>query len=121
MIFLFYTVLLLLFLMTTMFKGLRILSHTLGWEDYNTKIFFFGYFSVCASFIIVLELFITHIIFISKGVTTIEYRGNIMEFLNTEGNIFWDNLIEIMGKNRSYIGWLWPSSKIIYINLFIFI
>ena len=80
-----------------------------GWIDTRCKIITISSVLILIIFISVADLFIIHLTFIARGVTTIENSGNIIENLCSEDNkkSCWENIKEIMGDNPLY--WLIPT------------
>jgi hypothetical protein len=105
-IFLFFTILTLAYTTITMIDGL-ILYYTIhGWQDTTCKIVTISFVILVLFFLSVLELFISHMMYISRGVTTIEYEGHNGNI--DKGGSFYSNLKEVFRK-ENVLYWLWPS------------
>jgi hypothetical protein len=111
MTFLFYSNFLLLYVFIIWIDMLIHYYSHYGWVDYRCKILTISSLLILISFISVADLFIIHLTFLARGVTTIENSGNIIENLCSEDSkkSCWENFKDIMGDNPIY--WLFPKGK----------
>lgn len=109
-VFLFYATCISLFLACTWIDAIQHYFVNYGWENTNCKIITISSIIVIMILISVVDLFIIHLSFISKGVTTIENQGNLVENLSSEDNkkSCWQNMKEVMGDNPC--NWFLPKS-----------
>jgi hypothetical protein len=109
--FLFYTILTIAYTVLTMLDGVRFYFVIYGWENRSTQVFTLSFLLLAFAFISIFELFISHMIYISRGATTIEYEGYNGNVSNNKS--FYTNLREIF-KADNPLCWLWPSCNDIY-------
>lgn len=130
MVFVFYSTFTLLFLITTMIDGISFYldSTNYGFQTKECKIFLVTLILLIVGFFSVSELFITHLLYISKGVTTIEDKSVSMmdQLINHSHQIknpkntgtgneslqnrgFVENMKEMCGMNTC--GWICPATQ----------
>ncbi len=118
LVFVFFSTIILLFIMLTMIDGISFYLDKMnyGIETINCKVFLFTFVLIIIAFISVGELLITHLLFILKGVTTIEDKSrNMMDQIVGKDNPdkpdvgFMYQMMEIFGRNCCK--WFMPISK----------
>lgn len=111
MTFLFYSNFLLLYIFIIWIDMLIHYYSNYGWIDTKCKIITISSILIVVAFISVADLFIIHLTFLARGVTTIENSGNIIENLCSEDNkkSCWENIKDIMGENPLF--WFIPTGK----------
>jgi hypothetical protein len=121
MVFVFYSTITLLFLIVTMLDGISFYldNNNYGLSTIECKVFLFTLIILLIGFGSVGELFITHLLYVAKGVTTIEDKSkSMMDQLINHANVnkgFLESMKEIFGNNAC--GWMLPTS-IIFLLLF---
>ncbi len=104
-VFLLFSLLLLLFVLTTCIEGLIIFINTFGWETAYCKIFGLSLFMIFLIFVAVLDLFVFHVEILLKGVTTVENKLNS----KTSSKSCHDSMEESFGEGS--LCWFCPKSK----------
>lgn len=111
MIFLFYSNSLFFFIFITMLEGVKIILKTETLSGITLTALLIILILSCIGWISVMELYVTHLYFISNGVTTKEDRTETRtQLIVQKGNSnFIDNFINVFGYNVIY--WFWPKVR----------
>lgn len=112
-VFLLYTLLLLLFVLITIFDGFFISLNSFGWETSYCKIYACCYFYIFLVFISVLDLFIFHLRILCKGITTVENKDkNKKDFEKVSCG---KSMEEAFGPGC--FSWFFPTSKLLFFSI----
>lgn len=117
LVFLFYSNSLFFFMFSTMIDGVRLIIRNqfeaMSQSMIHICLFIFCFGLACVGWISVTELYVTHLYFISRGVTTKEDRTETRTQLIVQnggnGKGFINNFIDVFGTNVLY--WFWPKKK----------
>lgn len=108
-LFLLYTLILLLFIICTLFEGLEIYINEFGWDTSFCKIFAFSYLFIFLVFVSVADLFIFHLMILIKGITTVENKDKNKRENIYEEKTCKEGMEESFGKG--WLCWFCPTSK----------
>lgn len=81
----------------------------LGWSDNNCKLFILGYAFIFLVFISVIDLFIFHVMIVTKGITTVENKD--VSKLDNKYNLK-QNIESMLGEG--IISWFFPTSNLYF-------
>jgi hypothetical protein len=109
--FLFYIIVTLLFSIITMIDGVKFYFTTYGWGNISCKVFTISFLILILLFVSIFELFCSHMVYISRGATTIEYEGYCGKINNSK--TFYQNLREIFLDDNP-VRWFWPYCDVFY-------